>query len=139
MSKLKPRTVKINSSITVLPAGIEPTLLRCCNTPLTTELGRYSTRPCSRLSLAPSPNFSSFYFGFITVSALYCNKTKMKPGKVGTWNKSSTVAEQSNFNYPTLSEVRQNHNCKIITGVPKKTIHCLISCNVKSIKAISLK
>ena len=24
-------------------------------------------------------------------------------------------------------------------GVPKKTVHCLISCNVKSIKAISLK
>ena len=26
-----------------------------------------------------------------------------------------------------------------IPGIPKKTIHCLISCNVKSIKAISLK
>ena len=26
-----------------------------------------------------------------------------------------------------------------VPGVPKKTIHCLISCNVKSIKAISLK
>ena len=26
-----------------------------------------------------------------------------------------------------------------IPGVPKKTIHCLISCDVKSIKAISLK
>ena len=28
---------------------------------------------------------------------------------------------------------------KVIPGVPKKTIHCLISCNVKSIKAVSLK
>ena len=26
-----------------------------------------------------------------------------------------------------------------LPGVPKKTIHCLISCDVKSIKAISLK
>ena len=26
-----------------------------------------------------------------------------------------------------------------VPGVPKKTIHCLICCNVKSIKAISLK
>ena len=34
--------------------------------------------------------------------------------KIGSWSKSSTVAEQNNFNYPTLSEVRQNHNCKII-------------------------
>ena len=27
----------------------------------------------------------------------------------------------------------------LVQGVPKKTIHCLISCNIKSIKAISLK
>ena len=26
-----------------------------------------------------------------------------------------------------------------LPGVPKKTIHCLISCNVKPIKAISIK
>ena len=28
---------------------------------------------------------------------------------------------------------------KYIPGTPKKTIHCLISCNVKPIKAISIK
>ena len=68
MSKFKPRTVKTNSSIIVLPAGIEPTLLRCCNTPLTTELGRYSVVDLLQVPIFP----------------LYCDKTKMKPGKIGS-------------------------------------------------------
>ena len=31
------------------------------------------------------------------------------------------------------------YNFVTVPGVPKKTIHCLISCNVKSRKAISIK
>ena len=48
----------------------------------------------------------------------------------------SNILEQNNPNYAYL---RFHANFMHIPGVPKKTIHCLISSNVKPIKAISIK
>jgi hypothetical protein len=32
-----------------------------------------------------------------------------------------------------------NANKRVLPGVPEKTGHCLISCNVKAVKAIAMK
>ena len=53
--------------------------------------------------------------------------------------------KQQDHSLTISGHIRHKHikanriNYKLIPGVPKKTIHCLISSNVKPLKAISIK